>query len=154
STVAKLVAQKKGFTYIDTGSMFRSVGHVLSQAGINFSENPVDESIIAKLFAENLFEYAPSPGVLITFNNTDLTNVIREHHVSTPAFQASKLTVVRDFLASWQRRIGEDREAILDGRDIGTVIFPNARLKIFLTAASHERATRRFEELKSRGESN
>lgn len=154
STVAKLVAQKKGFTYIDTGSMFRSVGHVLSQAGINFSESPVDESIIAKFFNDNKLEYAPRPGVLISFNGEDLTKVIREHHVSKLASQVSKLKVVRDFLANWQRKIVEDRQAILDGRDIGTVIFPNAKLKVFLTASANERATRRFEELQARGESN
>ena len=78
--------------------------------------------------------------------------MIREHHVSRLASQVSKHKVVRDFLKNWQHDIVKDRPAILDGRDIGTVIFPNASLKVFLTASPDERATRRFEELKERGQ--
>ncbi|HLW57720.1 MAG TPA: (d)CMP kinase [Bacteriovoracaceae bacterium] len=154
STVAKLIAEKKGLIYIDTGSMFRSVGLALSEANINFTEHPIDEDKIAQFFKDNKFDYAPSEGVLISFNGEDFTHKIREHHVSKLASQVSKLKVVRDFLADWQRRIVKDREAILDGRDIGTVIFPHAFLKVFLTASPEERATRRFEELKKRGEEN
>src|SRR5690606_7515913 len=154
STVAKLIAQKKNLTYIDTGSMFRSVGLVLSEENINFTEAPIDEKVIADFLKNNRLEYAPSKGVLISFNGMDLTARIREHHVSKLASQISKIKVVRDYLADWQRRIVQDREAILDGRDIGTVIFPNAALKIFLTASSKERASRRFEELQARGENN
>lgn len=152
STVAKLIAEKKGLIYIDTGSMFRSVGLALLEKNINFTEPPINEEEIAEFFKSNVFEYAPSQGVLISFNGDNFTHKIREHHVSRLASQVSKLKVVRDFLADWQRRIVRDREAILDGRDIGTVIFPHALLKVFLTASSHERATRRFEELKMRGE--
>lgn len=154
STVAKLIAEKKGLIYIDTGSMFRSVGLALSEKNINFTQSPVDEEKIAQFFKDNKFDYAPFEGVLITFNGADFSHKIREHHVSKLASQVSKLKVVRDFLADWQRRIVKDREAILDGRDIGTVIFPYALLKVFLTASSQERATRRFEELKKRGEKN
>lgn len=154
STVAKLIAQKKNLIYIDTGSMFRSVGYALLEAQINFTQAPIDEEAIADFFANNKFEYAPTSEVLISFNGEDLSQIIREHHVSKLASQVSKIKVVRDFLADWQRRIVKDRQAILDGRDIGTVIFPNALLKVFLTASSTERATRRFEELKTRGQDN
>jgi cytidylate kinase len=85
-------------------------------------------------------------------DNLNLTDVIREHHVSKLASQVSKFKVVRTFLANWQREIVKDRPAILDGRDIGTVIFPNAVVKIFLTASAEERATRRLEDLKERGQ--
>jgi cytidylate kinase len=90
--------------------------------------------------------------VLILLDNLNLTDVIREHSVSKLASQVSKHKVVRDFLKTWQRDIVKDRPAILDGRDIGTVIFPNAILKVFLTASPEERALRRFEELKERGQ--
>lgn len=152
STVAKLIAQDKNLIYIDTGSMFRSVGYALLEKGINFTEQPIDEVAIEKFFIENKFEYAPTAGVLISFNDKDLTSIIREHHVSKLASQVSKIEVVRNFLAKWQRDIVKDRAAILDGRDIGTIIFPNALLKIFLTASAQERATRRFEELQGRGQ--
>lgn len=154
STVAKLIAHNKNLIYIDTGSMFRSVGYAFQKKGINFTDAPIDEGVIEKFFIENKFEYAPSCGVLIIFNGQDLTQIIREHHISKLASQVSKIPAVRNFLAKWQRDIVKDRAAILDGRDIGTIIFPHALLKVFLTASASERATRRFEELQERGQSN
>ena len=155
STVAKMVAQKLGLIYIDTGSMFRAAAYVLQHTGIDFSKPKLSESedeLINKFFHDHRFQYAPEVGVLIQLDNLNLTDVIREHHVSKLASQISKFKVIRDFLANWQRTIVKDRPSILDGRDIGTVIFPNAILKVFLTASAEERATRRFEELKERGQ--
>jgi len=91
---------------------------------------------------------------LVELDNLNLTDRIREHHVSKLASHVSKHEVVREFLKNWQRSIVKDRPAILDGRDIGTVIFPHAVLKCFLTASPEERAQRRLEELKNRGEEN
>ncbi len=156
STVAKMIAQKLGLIYIDTGAMFRAAAYALQHTGIDFTKpklNEAEEKIIEKFFHEHRFQFAPEPGVLILLDNLNLTDVIREHHVSKLASQVSKHRVVRDFLKDWQRDIVKDRPAILDGRDIGTVIFPNAILKVFLTASPEERATRRFEELKERGQS-
>lgn len=155
STVAKMIAEQLGLIYIDTGAMFRAVAYALQHTGIDFTKPLLDkheEDIIEKFFHEHRFQFAPEPGVLILLDNLNLTDVIREHHVSRLASQVSKHKVVRDFLKSWQRDIVKDRPAILDGRDIGTVIFPNAALKVFLTASPEERATRRFEELKERGQ--
>ena len=155
STVAKMVAEKLQLIYIDTGAMFRAVSYALQHTGIEFTKpklNEEDEKIIQNFFHDHRFQFAPQPGVLIQLDNLNLTDVIREHHVSKLASQISKHKVIRDFLASWQRSIVKDRPAILDGRDIGTVIFPNAVLKVFLTASPEERATRRFEELKKRGQ--
>ncbi len=155
STVAKMVAEKLGLIYIDTGSMFRAAAYVLQHTGIDFSRpklTPGEDELINKFFHDHRFQYAPEPGVLIQLDNLNLTDVIREHHVSKLASQISKYKVIRDFLANWQRTIVKDRPSILDGRDIGTVIFPNAVLKVFLTASAEERATRRFEELKERGQ--
>jgi cytidylate kinase len=156
STVAKSIAQKLGLIYIDTGAMFRAAAYALQHTGIDFTLphlSEADEKTVDKFFHDHRFQYAPGPGVLIQLDNLNLTDAIREHHVSRLASQISKHRVIRQFLANWQRTIIEDRPAILDGRDIGTVIFPNAILKIFLTASSEERATRRFEELKERGQS-
>ncbi len=155
STVAKMVAEKLNLIYIDTGAMFRAVSYALQHTGIEFTKPKLDaedEKIIESFFHDHRFQFAPQPGVLIQLDNLNLTDVIREHHVSRLASQISKHKVIRDFLASWQRSIVKDRPAILDGRDIGTVIFPNAVLKVFLTASPEERANRRFEELKNRGQ--
>lgn len=155
STVAKMIAQKLNLIYIDTGAMFRAAAYALQHTGINFTKSKLDPSedqLIEKFFHEHRFQFAPEPGVLILLDNLNLTDVIREHHVSKLASQVSKHKVIRDFLKDWQRTIVKDRPAILDGRDIGTVIFPNAVLKVFLTASPEERATRRFEELKERGQ--
>lgn len=155
STVAKLVASHLNLIYIDTGAMFRAVAYAFQHTGIDFTKNKLDsseEEIIKNFFHDHRFQFAPEPGVLILLDNLNLTDVIREHHVSKLASQVSKHKVIRDFLANWQREIVADRPAILDGRDIGTVIFPEAILKIFLTASPEERALRRSEELKARGQ--
>lgn len=156
STVAKMVAAQLNLIYIDTGAMFRAVAYALQHTGIDFTQAHLtdpENTIIQNFFHDHRFQFAPQTGVLIQLDNLNLTDVIREHHVSKLASQISKHKVIRDFLANWQRTIVEDRPAILDGRDIGTVIFPNAVLKVFLTASAKERAQRRFEELKERGQS-
>ena len=155
STVAKMIAAQLGLIYIDTGAMFRAAAYALQHTGIDFTKEklePSENQVIEKFFHDHRFQFAPEPGVLIFLDNLNLTDVIREHHVSKLASQVSRHKVVRDFLATWQRDIVKDRPAILDGRDIGTVIFPNAVLKVFLTASAQERANRRFEELKERGQ--
>lgn len=155
STVAKLVAQQLGLTYIDTGAMFRSVAFALQHLGIDFSCDKLSveqDKQIQTFFHDHRFVYDVAPGVLVELDNLNLTNSIREHHVSRLASHVSKHAVIRDFLKQWQHDIVKDRSAILDGRDIGTVIFPNAILKCYLTASPDERAQRRLEELQARGE--
>lgn len=155
STVAKLVAQQLKLTYIDTGAMFRSVAFALQHLGIDFTQDTLtsfQEEQIRQFFHDHRFSYDVGPGVLVELDNLNLTDRIREHHVSRLASQVSKHEVIRTFLAHWQRDIVKNRSAILDGRDIGTVIFPNAVLKCYLTASSNERAQRRLDELQSRGE--
>lgn len=156
STVAKMVAEKLNLIYIDTGAMFRSVAYALQHTGIDFTKPKLSEEenrLILDFFHNHRFQFAPMPGVLVQLDNLNLTDVIREHQVSRLASQISKHKVIRDFLANWQREIVMDRPAILDGRDIGTVIFPNALVKVFLTASAEERAKRRFDELRLRGQS-
>lgn len=155
STVAKLVARQLGLTYIDTGAMFRAVAYALQHLKIDFSKAELSETevkLIEAFFHDHRFSYDVSPGVLVELDNLNLTDRIREHAVSKMASQVSKFAVIRNFLKNWQHSVVQDRAAILDGRDIGTVIFPNAKLKVFLTASAEERAQRRLEELKIRGE--
>lgn len=155
STVAKLVAKNLNLIYIDTGAMFRAVAFALQHTGIDFTKlklSSEDEKMIQNFFHDHRFQFAAQPGVLVQLDNLNLTDAIREHHVSKLASQVSKHKVIRDFLSNWQRLIVKDSPAILDGRDIGTIIFPNANVKVFLTASAQERAQRRFEELKERGQ--
>lgn len=155
STVAKMIADRLGLIYIDTGAMFRAAAYALQHMGIDFTKpilEPSEVQSIERFFHDHRFQFAPEPGVLIMLDNLNLTDVIRQHHVSKLASQISKHKVIRDFLAEWQRSVVRDRPAILDGRDIGTVIFPNAALKVYLTASPGERALRRVSELKDRGQ--
>lgn len=155
STVAKEVARQLGLTYIDTGAMFRAVAFALQHLEIDFTRPELatdDVKTIERFFRDHRFSYDVSPGVLVELDNLNLTDRIREHAVSKLASQVSKYAVIRNFLTQWQHQVVQNKAAILDGRDIGTVIFPNAVLKFFLTASAEERAHRRLEELKGRGE--
>ena len=155
STVAKKIAERLNLVYIDTGAMFRAVAYTLQHTEIDFSGQSLlvqDEEKIKEFFRKHRFQFAPVKGVLIQLDNLNLTDVIREHHISQLASKISRHKVVRDFLADWQREIVAGRAAILDGRDIGTVIFPNAKLKVYLTATPEERALRRQNDLKERGQ--
>ena len=154
STITKLFADKIGFTYLDTGAMFRALAYKLNTLDIDFSRDTLTstEELEVERFLDNLdFQYAPTENVLISVNGEDLTRKIREHHVSKLASQTSKFSVVREFLANLQRKIAKRSPCILEGRDIGTVIFPNAALKFYLTANSDVRAQRRLEQLQEKG---
>lgn len=155
STVAKEVARQLQLTYIDTGAMFRAVAFALQHLPIDFTKTELTVGEVAAIetfFHDHRFSYDVSPGVLVELDNLNLTDQIREHAVSKLASQVSKYAVIRDFLTKWQHEVVQNRPAILDGRDIGTVIFPNAQLKFFLTASAEERAQRRLGELKGRGD--
>ena len=148
STVAKLVADKLGLIYLDTGAMYRGIGYVLDQNGISTD----DTGLISKALEAMTFSYAPDDNTLIDVDGTDLTLKIREHHVSKLASKYSQIQAVREYLVNKQREIAGKRASILEGRDIGTVVFPNAALKFFLTADPKVRAKRRFDQLQEAGE--
>lgn len=150
STVAKLVASELSLTYLDTGAMFRAMGYVLSQANIELDKDGLDATElmeIPKILYNLKFEYGVSPSVLIRIDGEDLTEKIREHHISTLASKVSKYAVIREYLKEKQREIAGAKPSVLEGRDIGTVVFPNAALKIFLTANASVRAKRRYQQL-------
>lgn len=147
STIAKIIAQELDLTYLDTGALYRAIAYTLNEKNISQADTMAIEATLSEL----KFEYGKSEEELIIINGENLTLKIREHKVSELASKYSKLPVVRDFLQSFQRNFAKTNPSVLEGRDIGTVIFPNAALKIFLTADPKVRAKRRYEQLEEMG---
>lgn len=150
STVAKRLSSELGLTYLDTGAMFRAIAIKLAATGIDFSKETLTEDeikTVEELLSNMDFKYALNEKVLVQIDGVDLTSKIREHEVSILTSNVSKFPVVRNYLKHFQRKIASKRPSILEGRDIGTVIFPNAILKFFLTASDRARALRRYEQL-------
>lgn len=148
STIAKQIAAKLNLLYVDTGAMFRGIAYTAKEAEIDFSESEKMTNFLRRLD----FKYRPSEEVLIQVNGQDLTQVIRQHEVSALASSISKLPSVREKLLNIQRDIAANNICVMEGRDIGTVVFPDAFCKIFLSANSKERANRRLKELVDKGE--
>lgn len=146
STVAKMVAQQLGFIYVDTGAMFRALGLTAFLSGVDIT-NPLS---VGNWIQNIHFTYPGNTDELVVVNGENLTQKIREHHVSSLASQISRLPVVRNYLLHFQRQLVKDFFCTMEGRDIGTVVFPYAFCKIFLTASPEVRAQRRFDELKSK----
>jgi len=148
STVAKKLAQKWGYLYVDTGAMFRALGFYCYQQKIAFEDGPK-----LKHFLDQLdFTYGKSVDVLVEINGINLTDKIRAHEVSNLASKISKLPVVRHYLLEFQRSLAQDHFCVMEGRDIGTVVFPQAFCKIFLHASAQVRAKRRLNQLMEKGE--
>ncbi len=148
STIAKLAAEKLGYAYIDTGAMYRSVAWKFLQTGLDF-----DEAFIGKLSQEMVIEFKPEAKVNRVFvDGVEVTAAIRSAEVTANVSRVAAIGVVREAMVDQQRRMGESGGVLMDGRDIGTVVFPNADVKIFLTATVEERALRRYKELVAKGE--
>ena len=148
STIAKLAAEKLGYAYIDTGAMYRSVAWKFLQTGEAF-----DEVFISKLSQEMVIEFKPEANVNRVFvDGTEVTAAIRSAEVTANVSRVAAIGAVREAMVDQQRRMGEVGGVLMDGRDIGTVVFPNAEVKIFLTATVEERAMRRYKELVAKGE--
>ncbi|MBR1816852.1 MAG: (d)CMP kinase [Lachnospiraceae bacterium] len=150
STIAKLVADKKGFIYVDTGAMYRSIALYIIENNIN-SDDELDiknacENIDIKLKHEDGVQH-------IYLNERNVSTDIRREEVGNMASKAATKKVVRDKLLNMQRDIAASNDVIMDGRDIGTFVLPNAELKIYLTASVMTRAKRRFDQLVEKGES-
>ncbi len=151
SSIAKVVAERLGALYVDTGAMFRAIGYFCFKNKIPFSEGDSLSSCIADL--KLVYRKGDnSSGVYIEIGGEDLTDVIREHYVSELASKISKLQTVRDFLLMFQRAIAQHSLCVMEGRDIGTVVFPHSFCKIFLTAKDSVRANRRLLQLKEKGD--
>lgn len=149
STISKLLAKELGFTYVDTGAIYRTVGVYVKRAGAN----PKDAAEVEKLLPLINIEIAHRDGVQRLFlNGDDVTDEIREHVISGYASDVSAIPAVRAFLLEMQREFARRDNVIMDGRDIGTVVLPDARIKIFLTATDEDRAKRRYDELILKGQ--
>ncbi len=149
STMAKAVSKELGFVYIDTGAMYRAVGLAALRAGLKPNADIVQ---IEKMLASVEVDISHGEnGQEIFLNGENVSAEIRMPEVSVAASDVSKIPAVRAKLLGLQRSIAEKTDVIMDGRDIGTVVLPNAELKIFLTASVEERAMRRYTELKEKG---
>lgn len=145
STIARKAAAELGFIYVDTGALYRSVAYYCISAGADVS---IPESV-EKLLPEITPELRFIDGVQHVFvNGSDVSDKIRTPEVSMAASKVSAIPAVRAFLFDLQKKIARENDIIMDGRDIGTVVLPDADLKIFLTASPEARADRRYAELK------
>ena len=152
STMAKDLARVVGYIYIDTGAMYRAVSLYALRHNL-MNEETIDEVALQKEITKIEITFRPNEqGHSETFlNEENVEKQIRTLEVANGASRVSTLKFVREHLVALQREMGKGKGVVMDGRDIGTVVFPDAELKIFLTASPEVRAERRFEELKQKG---
>ena len=149
STLGKMLSKFIGLPYIDSGALFRGITFLALEKGW-IVNNIIDEISIEEGLQEVKISFDPLTNS-INLNNRDITDKIRSKSVSSNVSQISKLVFVRSFLLKQQRLMGDSYGLIMDGRDIGTVVFPNADFKFFFTAKPEVRARRRWEEMKANG---
>lgn len=149
STVAKAVAKKLGLIYLDTGAMYRATAYLALQNGLDVSSAEQIEPMLQSLKMDIAFENGAQQ---IYVNGTNATPFLREHHMSKAASDISALPCVRYKMVELQREFASSRDVVLDGRDIGTFVLPNANCKIFMVADAEERANRRYKELLEKGQ--
>ncbi|MBQ8272925.1 MAG: (d)CMP kinase [Bacteroidaceae bacterium] len=155
STMAKNLAKELGYVYIDTGAMYRSVTYYAMQNGMIDAEGNIDtERLKAAMPDIHIsFKFNPETGRPDTYlNGIRVEDKIRTLEVSNHVSPIATLGFVREAMVAQQREMGKAKGVILDGRDIGTVVFPDAELKIFVTASAEIRAQRRYDELTAKGE--
>ena len=148
STVAKRLAKELGYTYMDTGAMYRAFALKAARDGIDL-EN--EDALRAALAATNIELHEDAGGPRVVLDGRDVAGEIRTPELSQSASKVSALKPVRERMVELQRAMGARGGIVAEGRDIGTVVFPGAEVKVFLTAGSDERARRRFAELKGNG---
>ena len=150
SSLAKNIAKHFGYIYVDTGALYRGIGYFMISEGID----PADTDRVKDKLREIELSFRHIDGVQHVFvNGCDVTDKIRTKEVSMAASTVSAIPEVRNFLLDCQRNIASEYDIVMDGRDVGTVILPDADVKIFLTASVKVRAERRFRELTEKGES-
>jgi len=154
STVAKRLATELGYIYVDTGAMYRAVTLYMMRKIFVSDGNIDEEAIVRHLPFINLrFEFDEDLGYGHMFlNDENVEKEIRYMQVSQQVSKVSAISKVREMLVEQQQEMGKNKGVVMDGRDIGTVVFPNADLKIFMTASTQQRAQRRYDELMGRGD--
>ncbi|MCM4158026.1 (d)CMP kinase [Gramella sp. AN32] len=154
STVAKQLAQKLGYVYVDTGAMYRAVTLFMMRKLFVSATTLNSEAIVRHLpFISVKFVFNPKKGFgEIYLNGENVEKEIRYMEVSEQVSKVASIPEVRKLLVQQQKEMGKDKGVVMDGRDIGTVVFPNAELKLFMTASTETRAQRRYDELIQRGD--
>ncbi len=148
STLSRKVAAAIGFRYVDTGAIYRTVAVKILQSGLNADDEKKIEKMLNSTIVD--IEYDDDKQIML-LDGKDVTGLIRTEEVSMMASKSSALACVRSFLLEMQREMAKKFNVVMDGRDIGTVVLPNANVKIFLTASPESRAQRRYEELVQKG---
>ncbi len=151
STISKAVAKKLGIIYVDTGALYRTVGYYARENGISVEGAKTAEKMTPLLDGINIEIKYVDGAQHVILNGEDLGDKIRQPDISMYASAVSSVPSVRAFLLEAQKDLARRNSVIMDGRDIGTVILPDAEVKIFLTASSEARATRRYKELIAKG---
>jgi cytidylate kinase len=147
SSAARALAGRLGFEFLDTGATYRAVALAVRRAGLPASlEQPALTALLDRLLLEM------PPGGKVVLNGEDVTALIRTPDVTAASSEVAVLPAVRQRLSEWQRAIARGRDMVCEGRDQGTVVFPDAGCKFFLTASPEERARRRHREMEARGE--
>lgn len=149
STISKAAAKRFGYIYVDTGAIYRTIGLAAKLRNIDSADSRAVISMLPELNIE--IEYNESGAQCMLLDGANVSGDIRLPEVSMLASKVAAIPEVREYLVDMQRKMAERYDVVMDGRDIGTVILPNADLKIFLTASSEDRARRRYEELLQKG---
>lgn len=148
STIARKAAQQLNFVYVDTGAIYRTLAYGIYASGFDLAADGLEQLL-------SRFDVRPfwtEDGVQhMVLNGEDVTSLIRQPHISDLTSKLSAIPTVRDFLLETQRKIAREHSVIMDGRDIATVVLPNADVKIFLFASAEVRAKRRYLELQQKG---
>ena len=149
SSLARRCAAAFGFVYVDTGAIYRTVGLAALRRGIDRRDEEAVKALLPELEIEMHYNEAGEQRMIL--NGEDVSAEIRQPEVSLCASDVSALPAVRAFLLEMQRKMAREHDVIMDGRDIGTVVLPDAELKIFLSASAEARAERRLKELQAKG---
>lgn len=150
STIARRVAAQLGLIYVDTGALYRAIGLYALEQGAEPTNQAQVEPLLSQLKLE--LRFSQEQGQRVLLNGRDVSEAIRQPEVSIAASQVSALPPVRAFLLDLQRDLAKKQSVIMDGRDIGTVVLPQAQVKIFLSADPKERARRRWREYQEKGQ--
>ena len=151
STISKEIAKRLGIIYVDTGALYRTVGYYAREHGISVDDAKVSDKITPMLDGINIEIRYVDGAQHVILNGEDLGDKIRQPDISMYASACSSVGNVRAFLLETQKKLARENSVIMDGRDIGTVILPDADVKIFLTASEQARANRRYKELVAKG---
>ncbi len=149
STVAKGAAKKLGYIYVDTGALYRTIALACKRENIDLTDEESVKSVVSKISVRLGFENGTQK---VYLSDEDVSEKIRTPEISMAASLVSKIPYVRNYLLDLQRNIAENNNILMDGRDIATVVLPNADVKIFLFASAECRANRRYKELVEKGE--